>query len=289
MRTSVKDAFSRKDFPKILIALACILLIMLVIPRADHQSYSFEENQPWKYQLLTAEFDMPIMRDSASVRSMRDSIDARFIPFVKRNDKIAEANISRFSKSLPQEIPHSDKSLLTSLLSEVYERGVVDQVMARRLKNRKNPTLREMSSSEENNTARSIDASKMLSEAEAFRLIDTLFVAGSTTHSRLSAEEIHSLTSCIVPNIIVDSIADNKYRNQEYLGVNAAIGVIKKGQRIVDRGEIITPQIYTNLNTYQEMLQTYQDSDHNVIYMILAQASYVAILISFLRLYRPNV
>lgn len=293
MRTSVKDAFSRKDFPKILIALACILLIMLVIPRADHQSYSFEENQPWKYQLLTAEFDMPIMRDSASVRSMRDSIDARFIPFVKRNDKIAEANISRFSKSLPQEIPHSDKSLLTSLLSEVYERGVVDQVMARRLKNRKNPTLREMSSSEENNTARSIDASKMLSEADAFRLIDTLFVAGSTTHSRLSAEEIHSLTSCIVPNIIVDSIADNKYRNQEYLGVNAAIGVIKKGQRIVDRGEIITPQIYTNLNTYQEMLQTYQDSDHNVIYMILAQASYVAILISimmlFLRLYRPNV
>ena len=148
MRTSVKDAFSRKDFPKILIALACILLIMLVIPRADHQSYSFEENQPWKYQLLTAEFDMPIMRDSASARSMRDSIDARFIPFVKRNDKIAEANISRFSKSLPQEIPHSDKSLLTSLLSEVYERGVVDQVMARRLKNRKNPTLREMSSSE---------------------------------------------------------------------------------------------------------------------------------------------
>ena len=63
---------------------------------------------------------------------------------------------------------------------------------------------------------------------------------------------------CLTPNIMIDSVADARYRSQEYLNVNGALGVIKKGQRIVDRGEIINPQIFTILNTYLEMMASRQ-------------------------------
>ncbi len=75
---------SRLSLLRILLALASVAVLLWLAPRADHQSFSYELNQPWKYPLLTAEFDMPILRDSASARKMRDSIDAKFVPFVER-------------------------------------------------------------------------------------------------------------------------------------------------------------------------------------------------------------
>lgn len=283
---------SKQKLIRILLAILCIALLVVFIPKADHQSYSFEENQPWKYQLLTAEFDMPIMRDSASANRMRDSIDRLFIPFVKRDDRIAEANIKRFNQSVATTLPAPERTLVSSLLETVYRRGIVDSETASGLKARNSHVLREMAHDAPSNTAVSIDASEMLSEAKAFRLIDSTYMAKNPGKGRLSADVIKSLNSCITPNILVDTVADNKFRSQEYLAVNAALGVIKKGQRIVDRGELITPQIFTNLTTYMEMLHNFHASSTNLTLIFGAQSVYVAILIIimmiYIRIYRPK-
>ncbi len=55
------------------------------------------------------------------------------------------------------------------------------------------------------------------------------------------------LNAVLSPNIVPDTAVNVKFLEQELLTVNSALGVIKKGQRIVDRGEIVTPQIFTNL------------------------------------------
>lgn len=283
---------SKQNIIKGLTAILCVAFLVFFIPKADHQSYSFEENQPWKYQLLTAEFDTPIMRDSASANRMRDSIDRLFVPFVKRDDKIAEANIKRFNQSLADILPASDRSMISSLLRDVYNRGIIDAETASGLKAREHKTLREMTSDAAANNAISIDASAMVSEAKAFRIIDSVYIARHPQNTRLSVEAIKSLNSCITPNILVDTVADNKFRSQEYLSVNAALGVIKKGQRIVDRGEIVTPQIFTNLNTYMEMLNNFHASTSNTALLIGSRTVYVAILILifmiYIRVYRPN-
>lgn len=45
------------------------------------------------------------------------------------------------------------------------------------------------------------------------------------------------LGAAITPNVVIDSVSDSRFREQEYLTVNGALGVIKKGQRIVDRAK----------------------------------------------------
>jgi len=84
---------------------------------------------------------------------------------------------------------------------------------------------------------------------------------------------------------MTDSAADSKFRNQEYLQVNGAQGVIKKGQRIVDRGEIITPQIYTNLNTYMELLNKTNNSQNDHRYFYAGQFLFILICFSILYLF----
>ena len=57
-----KDIFNRTDILRALLLIGSVAIMMLVAPRTDIQSFSYELNQPWKYPLLTAEYDTPIWK-----------------------------------------------------------------------------------------------------------------------------------------------------------------------------------------------------------------------------------
>lgn len=278
----MKKFFSNLNLVRTGLAIACVAIILLLIPRADHQSYTYELNQPWKYQLLTADFDMPILRDSTSAREMRDSINRNFIPFVRRNATTGKANIEKFTKALHhEETPAAEARAIAALLQQVYNRGILEADIYDRVSKFKHPTVRVTNADGQVNSVTGIDASDMNSPRSAFEYIDSVY---TTMHqgSQISQEAIKALNVCLVPNIVVDSAADTKYRNQEYLNVDGALGVIKKGQRIVDRGELVTPQVYTNLNTYLEMLESRQKDQTSHTYFYLGQGLYIIICILLL-------
>ena len=242
--------FSQLNLIRFGLAITSVAVILLFLPRADHQSFSFEENQPWKYPLLTADFDTPILRDSASARKMRDSIDRVFVPFVKRDVETEKANVERFANIIQNYSTPSERALLMKLVRQTYANGILDAKLYADVAARGNHELRLVDSeSGDSKSVVAVNASSMLSPAKAFGKIDSIF--SHEFHGgegKLSPEIGKALNLCLTPNIVTDSATDYKYRSQEYLNVTGAMGVIKKGQRIVDRGEIINPQIFTNLN-----------------------------------------
>jgi len=286
--------FSQLNLIRFGLAITSVAVILLILPRADHQSFSFEENQPWKYPLLTADFDTPILRDSASARKMRDSIDRVFVPFVKRDLTIERANIDKFSHLIENYSTPGEKTLLMKLLKQTYDTGVLDTKLYENVASRGNHDLRLVEDSSGNTrSVVAINAAEMLSPARAFARIDSMFTEKIQNGDEKASPDIRkALGMCISPNIIIDSTADARYRSQEYLNVNGALGVIKKGQRIVDRGEIINPQIFTNLNTYIEMMNSRQSETRNHTYFILGQGLYIiliyALLYIFMSLYRSR-
>lgn len=271
------------------------VIILLFMPRSDHQSYNYELNQPWKYPLLTAELDMPIMRDSASAKTLRDSIDAQFVPFVVSRPEVGQEAVARFRKGIPDTVSASERNTLAHLMETVYKHGIVDADIYAQLRPREQKRVRmvDSSSSYHEQTVTSVDASKMLSPARAYAWIDSVYSATlGSSGSRLNPASARALSVCLQPDITSDSVADAKYRSQEYLDVNSALGVIKKGQRIVDRGEIITPQVYTNLNTYLELLDKNTEASSDHYYYYIGQALVILItfaaLYCFLFIYRPR-
>lgn len=286
------NLFSRLNLIRFGLAIISVAVIILILPRADHQSFSYELNQPWKYPLLTADFDMPILRDSVSARSMRDSIDKVFIPFVKRHDNIQSENIEKFSQLISQHASPMQKDILMKLLEDTYDKGILGPTIYESVVIKGKKTLRLVD--EDNSQSKAVvrlDASKMLSPAQAYRRIDSLYHHDSHADQPLNQEIIKALNICLNPNVVIDTVTDYKYRSQEYLNVTGAMGVIKKGQRIVDRGEIITPQIFTNLNTYQDMMSSRQ-SETSHTYFIIGEGIYIVIIIIilyiFLHLYRSR-
>ena len=261
--------------------LAATAVILLLLPHADKQSYSYELNQPWKYPLLTADFDTPILRDSTTARELRDSIDAHFVPFVQRDADIAPSSVSRFVNTIKGKASPQEEALLSSLLRQAYAHGVLNVKTYEQVRRQKLPVLRTVSREDGASSVHNIDASDMLSPAKAFEQIDSLY--RKSAGKAIEGELAKALNICLVPNLVNDSAADAKFRDHEYLTVNGAQGVIKKGQRIVDRGEIVTPQVYTNLNTYIEMLDKNKGADRSHTYFYLGQGLYI--LLCFAGLY----
>lgn len=284
--------FSQINLLRFGLAASAIAIILMILPHADHQGFSYEQNQPWKYPLLTAEFDIPILRDSTSVRVMRDSIDRTFIPFVTRDEETEKQNIAKFSNLIKDYSTTSQSTLLTGLLRHVYEEGILDNHLADYLQKNHVKTFRQLSNKDNTREIIPLDAASMLTPRAAFAWIDSVYDAReSSVLPPLNQEISKALNLCLVSNVMLDSVNDQKYRDQEYLTVTGAMGVIKTGQRIVDRGEIITPQIFTNLNTYQEMMETRQSDRHDQTYFIIGQGLYIAVIILtlyiFLSIYRP--
>ena len=286
--------FSQLNLVRFGLAASAIAVILLVLPHADHQGFSYEQNQPWKYPLLTADFDIPILRDSTSMKVMRDSIDRTFVPFVKRDVETEKESISRFNSLIKSNATPEQAELLNTLINEVYREGVLDNNLIELLRNNHISSLRLLKEGDaQTREIMALDAAPMFSERRAFVYIDSVYnVRKGQKMPSLSQDLTKAINLSISSNIILDSVTDSKYRNQEYLTVNGALGVIKTGQRIVDRGEIITPQIYTNLNTYQELMASRQSDRNDHTYFIIGQGIYIAVILItlyfFLSNYRPR-
>ena len=288
----IKRLFSKLNLLRFGLAVSAIAIILAVLPHADHKEFSYEQNQPWKYPLLTADFDIPILRDSASMRIMRDSIDRTFIPFVKRDLQTEKANIERFNALIENQTTPAQAKLLTSLLTHAYQEGILGNDLIEHLYANRSSSLRLVTENGQKREIISLDAEPMFSLRKAFNFIDSSYNNNkNSSFPALDQDVIRAINMSLAPNIVLDSVTDQKYRSQEYLTVNGALGVIKTGQRIVDRGEIITPQIFTNLNTYQEMLETRQSDRNDHTYFIIGQGIYIAIILTtlyiFLSIYRP--
>lgn len=284
----LKNILANKTIIKIGVALISSAIVLLLMMRGDHQNYSYELNQPWRYALLTAEFDIPVMRDSVSAKHMRDSIDAAFVPFVIKDARISSRSVDRFTKIIEHHVGKAEATTLAGSLAEVYKKGIVSPELYEKIHSFQHPSLRMSDDTEDQNAVVLIDASEMMMPSMAYKAVDSAYTARHSSPDKeikLSADIAKALSASLIPNIVIDSIADSKFRGQEYLNVNSALGVIKKGQRIVDRGDIVNDQIFTNLNNYLDMLEKTQSKEISKKFYLAALAIYILMMFTMLYMF----
>ena len=263
----------RDFFLKLLMLIGATAVIMLLLPHNDVQDYVYEENQPWRYPLLMADFDMEVKRDAESAQRMRDSIDRNFLPIIKRQDDRADRRIQMFNKAITGKTPDVSRLVLGKLLNEIYARGVLDSKVYDRIQAAPGHEARIASKINGADALITIACNEMMSPVMAVEVSDAAVrVSGAPVIEQHNDEIASSLNAILVPNVVLDTAADQKFRKQEYLTADASIGVIKKGQRIVDRGEIVTPQIFTNLNTYLQKVAENHGEDNTDTYFYVGQA-----------------
>ncbi|MDE6826319.1 MAG: HDIG domain-containing protein [Paramuribaculum sp.] len=244
------SSLSAYGWLKWVILVVSIILVAYCMPRESRHSYSYEVNRPWNYSLLTAPFDIPITLDSISAQQARDSIDARFEPVYKRN-ALTDKNTVNMVASLIQshtdiKLSPGERNKLINEIRNVYERGIVApetyaEIRAGRLKH-----VRMI----HNNTAVSIPTTNYLSARAAYARLDSV-LADTRYHAAIAAIRLPEL---LTPNVVMDTLTTERMLMESYQKATAARGIIQQGQRIIDRGEIVTPETYNVLRNYDSIL-----------------------------------
>lgn len=279
--------YNKNTLYRIILFVAAIAVISYFLPRRDKFEYEYTLGKPWIYSLLTAPFDIPINLDSASISQKKDSIDASFVNVYYRNDKISETNLSGFEQLLHNK--HIPQSLRTSLYSEmrdIYASGIIDSDTYGKIAsgNLDNIRIRQ-----KNMTTRQSSAG-IISVKQAYIRLDSIAVAVADNNFILQQLNI---ADYLAPNILIDSLTSKRLKNEEYTKVLAPVGLLPKGARIIDRGEIVSQQTFNILNTYQKMSNERDNAPENSYYPVIGQTLLVTIILMslflFLKLFRWRI
>ena len=270
---------SKKTIIRSLMFIISVGIILYFLPRKNERQYLYEVNRPWSYSLLTAPFDIPIQLDSIRVQEVKDSINNVFIPVYKRNNDDSKAAIDAYSLALNanQSVSIYEKAKLINALKEIYNNGIVDLNTYNAITSGKLSRMRFI----DGNRIINKSTNNLLSAKKAYTTIDSLLKSESLNTSIAATE----LSKFLAPNISYDSIESNRLYQDICQKAMAPIGIIQNGERIIDRGEKVTPQLYTILQTYEQMLQERKANKHQQIYPILGQLLFVIILLSALFYY----
>lgn len=275
----------KKATKQMIVRIACFLAAVAIIayfyPDKDGISFSFKVGKPWTYSLLTAPFDMPIRLDSATIKAKKDSIDHAFVPIFKRNAKAEQSTIARLQNYKKVSPHHKEISQLEAIIVRLYRQGIVDNSIYEAINGKK---LKEMRM-HRGNEMKSVSTANMISVRRAYEITDSIML-NSPVINQIRLSEI------IEPNIVKDSIVSDRMLNDLYNTATAPSGIIQKGERIVDRGEIITPQTAMLLDTYTSMMtsrnKTVRDARYPVVGYLLIVAALFFLLQAYLYIYRKT-
>lgn len=257
----------------ILMAVAAAVLIVWFYPHPRNHKFIYEQDRPWNYAQLIAPFDIPIHPDSMTVRAIRDTLDARFVPIYTLDSEMADSII----EALPRRGSHQ-AARLASLLRKAYNRGVIQAEAAADIRSGRLPKVRVL----DRNVMSEVATSEYTTPRELYLALDSA-MSSPEMHRYFIEADVHNL---LRPNIVFSAEESRRHYDNEYQTLTADRGVILQGQAIINKGDIITPQDFTNLRTYEELLDArLNHGAHSTLLTWLGQFLFVAILLTLLSAY----
>ena len=278
-----KKRFSRRDLLyKSLLFIVTVTLIVYFLPRDGKFNYQFDINKPWKYGQLIATFDFPIYKDDAVVNREQDSLLASFQPYYLLDKQIEKDAISKLKENYHTHL----KGILPSVdylryiertLKEIYGAGIVSTENIQEL--HKDSTSAIMIIDDKLANSKPTDNIYTVKKAYEYLL------SADTTHFNREILRQCSLNEYITPNLTFDQQRTQTAKEEMLNNYSWANGLVVSGQKIIDRGEIISPETYNILESLRkESIKRSESIDQSRL-ILAGQILFVGMLMLCFMLY----
>ncbi len=274
--------FSRENIIRALLFACAVTIIVWLLPRKDDSTYHYELGKPWRYSLLTSKFEMPIFLDTLTSAAVRDSIVRTFTPVYRRDVNAEKSALSAYATRVNStqglNLTPAERNELINAMRSLLDAGIVDQNTYQEVRTGKLTAVRFI----HDNTAITVPTTHFRSAKVAYSSLDSVFSDPRFRH----AIELSAMSKFLTPTITLDTVASRRLFDDMLQKAMAPIGVMQPGERIIDKGDIVTPEIYTLLKTYERMSgnKSSRKIDYHY-YPLLGQLLYVVIVLSLLYMY----
>ena len=278
---SIKNDTTWRDFLiRTGLIIASVVIIVWLMPRSTHNTYKIERGKPWAYADLKAPFDFPIYKSDEAVKAERDSLMKQYEPYYIYNTDIVGKQLRQFAKDYSDGIPGLSNdyiSIVANRLRILYAQGIMNSSEYARLHQDTTQIIRVVSGK----NAVSMPITKVNSVISAY---EQIFLDPSLANHRDILKKCN-LNDYLTPNLIYDKERSEASLNDLSNSIALASGLVQRGQKIIDRGDIVDSKTYNILQSYEKEMQRREEGNARISLTIMGQILLVFILISCFTIY----
>lgn len=263
-----------------------VLLLVYFLPRETKFGYEYEQGRPWRYNSLIATFDFPVYKTPDEVKAERDSALSQFQPFYTEDVQIAQRQIAAFETAWRAgrfgDVPAHCLNHVDKMLRGVYEAGMVPSADLSQMAKERTPGVRVVEGTEA--------VTRPITELYSTRSAYEYIVYADTINFPRKLLARCNINEYLSPNLSIDSAKTSAVREDLLAAVSPASGMVQSGQRIIDRGEIISAEQYKILQSFERETVRRNDPSKGMWQVVTGQVIFVlCVIVAFvfyLRLFR---
>ncbi|MCF0172353.1 MAG: HDIG domain-containing protein [Bacteroidales bacterium] len=230
---------------RILVIILAVAAIMLALyPAGGRFKYKYHVGRAWSGESLVAEFNFPVLKTQEQLRTEMEEKSSTMLEYFRYDAGVSESIIDKMASASFDTIgPGVARAVKT-----VYAKGVLPEDKADRgdvILIKKGKRIVETSEAE------------VYRPEEAYQKIVSLvrgYYPGVKADSILS---VSPLSEWVVPNLQYDENVTNRLHKEAVDYISPTSGMVYKGDQIVGKGELVTPEIAQILDSYKAETNAY--------------------------------
>lgn len=272
-----------QNISKIGLFLCLIAIIAELFPTENKFKYQFEIGKPWSYDLITASFDFPIYKSEEQISKERDDLLKDFTPYFQLDITTENQQINKlFSDEQVKtgKLP-AFRNYLKIKFKSIYSVGIISVEDYNNLleTNRKN-----ISVILPNRMTHTVSIDNIYTPKTAYEEII------KNAPNRINS---YDLNVYLIENLKYDSITTELSKADLLKNMSLTSGMVQTGERIIDRGEIVTQAIFMELNSlkieYEKRKELIQQSAIVVVGEIIMISGLIFLFFLYINLFRPRL
>ena len=225
------------------------LLLVFIMPRSPKFSYDYGKGSPWMHETLLAQFDFPVLKTEAQMLEERERIGSQVVPYYRLDTKAAGRSKLALS-SLDLGIYSSVIPDLEECLDYIYSKGVLAPSASQNQDELKdNPSS--LIYVQKDRRAFKVLVSEVFTVEDALAYLYEGFSRACPQANLDSLNSVVPLASLVIPDLVFDQQTTDLVHEEKVNFVSATQGVVRAGQVIVSKGEMVTAEIEQLLDSYK--------------------------------------
>lgn len=234
---------------RVLLFVVIGVFISLLIPIKKSSRYQYTKDKPWQGELLTAPYDFPIYKTDEQWQREQDSITRSQRPVYKQERDVAMLMMQEFQDEyrarMRDSVPGTYFSYVNEQLQIAYKDGIIEFHDDKQLNADK---VLEVFLMKDGNELERIPTSKFRTPKEILERI----IQGVPEGLDRDVVRSMNIQKFIRTNVTYDDALTQKLINEAVTKLSRSSGMVQMGQRIIDKGEIVSPQIYNQLRSLEK-------------------------------------
>jgi len=268
---------------RIALILCLIAIIVQLFPHVNSFKYQFEVGKPWSYELITASFDFPIYKSETEINEEKEELLKSYIPYFKLDTTKAKTQFGQLFNDYGKMNGTAPlyQNFIRQKLEKIYASGVISSDEYNKL------------TEEGKQTINCILPNRLKITRQVTELYTPKTAYEEILRGAPDTLKSYNLNNYLIENLKYDSLTSELFKKELFKNLSLTVGMVQTGERIIDRGEIVTPELYSVLKSlkieYEKRNATIQQSTLVLIGEVVIISVLIVLFFLYIYLFRPRI